>query len=51
MAYFSINPIPFSFFGVIIKMISRFFNDTFHNVIHIVFIVEKIIKIIWCIPP
>ncbi|EFR16542.1 hypothetical protein ECDEC2B_2371 [Escherichia coli DEC2B] len=31
-------------------MISRFFNDTFHDVIHIVFIVDKIIKIIWCIP-
>ncbi|PQB16084.1 hypothetical protein CW298_2483 [Salmonella enterica subsp. enterica serovar Muenchen] len=32
-------------------MISRFFNDTFHNVIHIIFIVEKIIKVLWCIPP
>lgn len=51
MAYVSINPIPFTFFCVIIKMISRFFNDTFHNVIHIIFIVEKIIKVLWCIPP
>lgn len=40
VAYFSINSIPFTFFCVIIKMISRFFNDTFHNVIHIIFIVK-----------
>lgn len=51
VAYFSINSIPFTFFCVIIKMISRFFNDTFHNVIHIIFIVKKIIKVLWCIPP